>query len=226
MKLPLDVIQPESVQEAVEATLRKFGWIDALVNNAGYAIRGAIEEIPNEQVGQIFDVNVFGVLRTARAVLPHMRQQGSGRIINIGSIVGRPAFPVNGLYAATKFALAALTDALHLEMAAFGIQVILVEPGIINTPFDDTALARSQTIVSNPASPYHGIYRGFGQFAAGQQRQAAEAGEVSKVVEKALEAARPKRRYLAAVRFSRRLSMGLADPVWEWVLRQMLNTGT
>jgi NAD(P)-dependent dehydrogenase (short-subunit alcohol dehydrogenase family) len=118
------VTQPESVNQAIECVLQRFGRIDVLVNNAGYALRGAVEEISDEQVRQMFDVNVSGVLRMIRAVAPYMRQQRAGRIINIGSISGKLSTLVNGTYSATKFALEALSDALRLELAPFGIQAV------------------------------------------------------------------------------------------------------
>jgi NADP-dependent 3-hydroxy acid dehydrogenase YdfG len=125
LKLPLDVTQPDSIHAAVSQTIKTFGAIDVLANNAGYAVRGALEEIPVEQVQQMFDVNVFGVLRMIHAVVPHMRRQGSGRIINISSIAGKLSTPINGTYSATKFALEALSDALRIELAPFGIQVVI-----------------------------------------------------------------------------------------------------
>jgi NADP-dependent 3-hydroxy acid dehydrogenase YdfG len=108
LKLPLDVTCAESIAHAVEATLQQFDRIDVLVNSAGYAVPGAIEDIPDERVQQLFDVNVFGAVRLIRAVLPGMRQQRSGRIINLSSIAGRFSAPVDGLYSASKFALEAL----------------------------------------------------------------------------------------------------------------------
>jgi NADP-dependent 3-hydroxy acid dehydrogenase YdfG len=105
LKLTLDVTRPDSIHEAVEQTIQRFGRIDVLVNNAGYAVRGAVEEVPVEQAQQMFDVNVFGVMRVVQAVVPHMRQQNSGRIINISSVVGKLVTPANGTYSAAKFAL-------------------------------------------------------------------------------------------------------------------------
>jgi len=148
LKLPLDVTQAESVKQAVDCALQRFGRIDVLVNNAGYALPGAIEEISDEQIHQLFDVNVFGVIRMIRAVVPHMRHQGAGRIINMSSIAGKRAIPVNGTYCATKFALEALSDALRLELAPFGIQVVLIEPGSIKTQFAVTAQARAQAMMT------------------------------------------------------------------------------
>ena len=124
LKLPLDVTQPESIRHAVDCAIQRFGRIDVLVNNAGYAVRGAVEEVPVEQAQQMFDANVFGVMRMIQAVVPHMRQQKTGRVINISSVSGKLVTPANGTYSATKFALEALSDALRLELAPFGIQVV------------------------------------------------------------------------------------------------------
>ena len=141
LKLSLDVTQAESIQTAVEATLQKFGRIDVLINNAGYAQVGAIEELSDEQIQQMYDVNVFGVMRMVRAVVPYMRKQNAGQIINISSIAGKVVTPVNGAYSSTKFALEAISDALRLELEPFNIQVILIEPGAIKTHFDQTVHA-------------------------------------------------------------------------------------
>ncbi len=221
LKLPLDVTQPESVHKAVEQTLQCFGRIDVLVNNAGFAVRGAVEQVPDAQVQAMFDANVFGVMRMIRAVAPQMRRQKSGRIVNIGSIAGKLATPANGTYSATKFALEALSDALRLELAPFGIQVVLIEPGNIDTHFLATADAHAHAIVSNPASPYQALYQQSDQFAAGMRRNAPGPEAVSRVVQQAMEARRPKARYLAAVPFSGRLVLHLGDSVWDYALRHM-----
>jgi NAD(P)-dependent dehydrogenase (short-subunit alcohol dehydrogenase family) len=219
--LPLDVTQPDSVSQAVDQTIRKFGRIDVLVNNAGYALRGALEEIPVEQVQQMFDVNVFGVLRMIQAVAPSMRQGQSGRIINISSIAGKLSTPANGPYSASKFALEALSDALRLELAAFGIQVIIVEPGAIKTHFDHTAQTHAQAILSNSASPYQPLYQLSDQFAASMRNQESEPEAVSRVIQEALESPKPRPRYHAAIPFSGELMMHLGDSVWDTALRSL-----
>jgi NADP-dependent 3-hydroxy acid dehydrogenase YdfG len=221
LKLPLDVTQPDSVNEAVSYVLQQFGRIDVLINNAGYALRGALEEVPIEQVQQMFDVNVFGVLRLIRAVVPHMRKQRTGHIINISSIAGKLATPVNGAYSATKFAVEALSDALRVELAPFGIQVAIVEPGAIKSHFEETALARTQTIILNSASPYHQLYQQSNEFAASMRGQEAEPDIVSDVIQHAMEDPRPKARYHAAIPFSGKLVMHLGDSIWDMVLRRM-----
>ena len=220
LKLALDVSQPDSVNQAVNATLHQFGRIDVLVNNAGYALRGALEEIPAEPLQQMFDVNVFGVLRMIQAVAPQMRKQGAGRIINISSIAGKLSTPANGAYSATKFALEALSDALRQELMPFGVQVVLIEPGAIKTQFGDTALAHAQQILSNPNSPYRMLYQKNDEFAASMQVYEPEV--VSKVIQQAIEAPRSKARYLAGVAMpAMPLLIALRDWVWELVLQRM-----
>lgn len=184
-------------------------------------MRGAVEEISDDQVQKMFDANVFGVMRMIRAVAPHMRRQRVGRIVNISSIAGKRSTPANGTYSATKFAVEALSDALRLELAPFGIQVVLIEPGSIKTHFTVTAEAHAQEIFSNPASPYRTLYQQSEQFAAGMRQNEPGPEAVSKVVQLAMEASKPKARYLAAVPFSGRLVLHLGDSVWDVALRRM-----
>ncbi|HSO11661.1 MAG TPA: SDR family oxidoreductase [Anaerolineales bacterium] len=221
LKLALDVTHAESVNDAVARTLHRFGRIDVLINNAGYTMLGALEEVSEEQTQRVFDVNVFGTLRMIRAVVPQMRSQRAGRIINISSIAGKLATPVNGTYSATKFALEALSDALRHELAPFGIQVVLIEPGAIKTHFDNTAQAYAQNILLNSASPYRTLYQQSDQFAASMRKDEPGPGAVSQVIEQAIQVSRPKARYLAAVPFSGRLVICLRDFVWNFVLKQM-----
>lgn len=221
LKLSLDVTRADSVNEAVAQTIQRFGRVDVLVNNAGYALRGALEEIPIEQVQQMFDVNVFGVLRLIRAVAPHMRQQKTGRIINISSIAGKLSTPANGTYSATKFALEALSDALRLELAPFGIQVIVVEPGAIKTHFDDTAQTHAREILSDNTSPYQPLYRLSDEFAASMRRQEVGPEVVSQVIQQAIQVSKPKARYHANIPFSGELVLHLGDSVWDLALRRM-----
>src|SRR5438874_8520651 len=132
--LPLDVRSDDSVRAAVQSLLAQAGRIDLLVNNAGYVQFGAIEESSIDDAQAQLDTNLFGVMRMLKAVLPVMRQQGSGRIINISSIIGRIASPYGGLYATSKFALEGLSEALSEEVRPFGVSVSLVEPSYVNTP--------------------------------------------------------------------------------------------
>lgn len=131
----VDVTKPEQTREAVEHTLTKWGRIDVLANNAGYGQGGMIEDTPMDQVRDVFETNVFGALETIRAVLPAMRDQRSGVILNISSIVGLVAYRGSGFYAATKHALEAISESMSAEVAPWGIKVVAVEPGPFRTDF-------------------------------------------------------------------------------------------
>ncbi len=131
----LDVTDKLSIQNAVAAGIEKFGKIDVLVNNAGYGALGALEAATEEQVKQQFDVNFFGLIEVTKAVLPGMRQQKSGTIINVSSVGGRITFPFSSLYHATKFAVEGLTESIQYELNPLGIHLKIVEPGGYKTEF-------------------------------------------------------------------------------------------
>jgi len=133
--LAMDVRSDASVDAAVRSLLEQAGRIDVLVNNAGYAQGGAIEETSVDEVRAQLDTNLLGVILVLQAVLPSMRRQGSGRIVNVGSVIGRVAPPYLGVYAASKFALEGLTEALREEVRPFGVDVSLVEPAYVRTNF-------------------------------------------------------------------------------------------
>lgn len=141
--LPLDVTDDESVQKAVQSAVDKAGRIDVLVNNAGIASAGITEAFAPDQVRALFDTNVIGPLRMARAVLPSMRRDRDGLVINIGSILGRVTFPFFGLYGASKFAVEALTDSLRYEVSQFGVDVVLVQPSAYPTSMYSSAQSPS-----------------------------------------------------------------------------------
>jgi NAD(P)-dependent dehydrogenase (short-subunit alcohol dehydrogenase family) len=221
LKLPLDVTQPESVQKAVDATLQQFGRIDVLINNAGYAQIGALEELSDAQIQQMYDVNVFGALRMIRAVVPSMRKQKAGQIINISSIAGKMVTPVNGSYASTKFALEALSDALRWELEPFNIRVVLIEPGPIKTHFDQTVHACGDTIISNHASPYLPLYDKYQQVSNAMRGHEPGPEAVSRVILQAMTSSKPKAVYLAGVDIKLRLVLYLRDLVWGSAVRGM-----
>ncbi len=129
----LDVCKDDSVREA----FRQAGEVDVLINNAGFEVWGPIEEMAVGDIADQFDTNVYGPLRCINAVLPAMRERGSGVIVNVSSGAGRMATPLNGVYAASKFALEALSESLHYEAGHFGVRVHIIEPGAIDTPFPD-----------------------------------------------------------------------------------------
>lgn len=135
LTLKLDVTNKNDISEAIDKTIEKFGKIDVVVNNAGYGLLGAVEEPGDEQIRQQFETNFFGVLNVVRGVLPTLRSQKSGHIINVSSGLGFFAFPSYGYYSATKFAVQGLSDALAQEVAPLGIKVTIAEPGGTRTDF-------------------------------------------------------------------------------------------
>jgi len=133
--VPLDLTDPQQISAAVDAALRRFGRIDVLVNNAGHGILGAVEEASDADVLAVYQINVFGLLRVTRAILPHMRARRSGHIVNLSSIGGLTGSPGWGIYNSTKFAVEGLSEALAAELAPLGIRVTIVEPGAFRTNF-------------------------------------------------------------------------------------------
>ncbi|NLF51126.1 MAG: SDR family oxidoreductase [Leptolinea sp.] len=215
LRLPLDVTDPKSVERAVAKTMQKYDRIDVLINNAGFGSRGMVEEIPMETVQAVYDVNVFGVLRMIHSVAPIMRRQGSGRIINISSIAGRVVTPVNGVYSSTKFALEALSDALRWELAPFGVFVVLIEPGVINTHFSGTFQKQGVSNEQITRSPYKHLYEKIANLSARMRTSGSGPEVVTRTALKAITSAQPKARYLAGVNLPSRLLLLLRDHIWE-----------
>ena len=144
--LPLDVTDEGSAAAVVREVLERSGRIDVLVNNAGFGIAGAAEESSIEQARALFETNVFGSIRMTRAVLPHMREQGSGRIINVSSVLGFLPAPFMALYAATKHAMEGYSESLDHEVRDHGVRVLLVEPGYTKTSFDANSAAADEPL--------------------------------------------------------------------------------
>ena len=142
--LALDVTDEASRQAAVDAVVEAEGAVGVLVNNAGYSQSGAVESVPDERVRAQFETNVFGPLALCRLVLPGMREQGWGKVVNVSSMGGRFTFPGGGLYHASKYALEALSDAMRFELKGFGVDVILIEPGLIRTELRRRGRARNR----------------------------------------------------------------------------------
>lgn len=224
LKLPLDVTDAGSVNAAVVKIEEELDPIDVLVNNAGFTTYGAVEELPEEQVEEMFEVNVLGVIRTTRAVIPAMRDRGSGRIINISSIAGRLPVPVNTVYSATKSAIEALSDGLRHELAPFGIQVVIIEPGAIATEFGTSGIARAGRFWTDVKSPYYRLYRKDETFTEGMRKNEAPPAAVSAVIQKAIEAPRPKARYKVNINALAKLLMILGNPAWNRVVKSIYKT--
>ena len=191
--LPLDVTGDESVEAVVKEVLRLDGRIDLLVNNAGFSVAPAgAEESSMEQARSIFDTNFFGIVRMTRAVVPHMRHQGAGRIINIGSILGFLPRPYNALYAATKHAIEGYSESLDHELRTRGIRVLVIEPGYTKTQFDANLLEADSKL-----DEYREVRAALGKQLKAALAAADEPGIVADVVLGAATAARPKLRYTA-----------------------------
>lgn len=158
LPLSLDVTKQEQIDAAVQAVLDRFGRIDVLLNNAGYGIFGALEEVSDAEVRALFDTNFFGGMSLTRTVLPHMRAQESGRVVFMGSMASFACDPGGSAYDATKFAVAAMSEALALEMKPFGIESMVVEPGMFRTDFFDGSSIRTpeHTIDAYDGTPARG----------------------------------------------------------------------
>jgi len=152
--LALDVTDEQSMRAAVERIEQAEGAVGVLVNNAGYSQSGAVETVPLEAVRRQFETNVFGLVRLTQLVLPGMRAQRWGKIVNVGSMGGRLTFPGGGHYHATKHALEAISDALRFEVRGFGVDVVLIEPGLITTSFGDAATASMAELSASEDDPY------------------------------------------------------------------------
>ncbi|HUJ39681.1 MAG TPA: SDR family oxidoreductase [Candidatus Acidoferrales bacterium] len=160
--LDMDVADDASVSRAVARVLERAGRVDVLINNAGIAYVAVLEEIRLDDLRRQFETNVFGLLRVTQAVLPAMRERRAGRILNVSSIAGKIALPLMGPYASSKHAVEGLSDSLRLELAPFGVRVILIEPGFIPTNMSSTSLDLSSAYASRAEkSPYASIYRSF-----------------------------------------------------------------
>lgn len=156
---PLDVADPDARDRVHAAIREEMGEVEVLVNNAGYAVRGAMEEVPLHEIRDLFDVNLYAPLALARLVLPGMRERRRGRIVMVSSVVGHVTFPFNGVYSASKQALDAVADSFRMELAPWGVEVSLVEPGPIRTRFGKVAKDKSVTRLLDGGSPYSSYYR-------------------------------------------------------------------
>ena len=224
--LALDVTDEDSMQAAVKAVEDAEGAVGVLINNAGYSQSGAIESVSMESVRRQFETNVFGLVRMCQLVLPGMRGQGWGKIVNLSSMGGKFTFPGGGFYHATKHAVESLSDALRFEVRGFGVDVIIIEPGLIRTEFGGTV---ASAIAENTIAD--GPYGAFNAQVAASSEEVYEKGPlarlggppetVAKAIEKAISASRPRTRYLVtasarAIPLPHKL---LPDRAWDAFLR-------
>jgi NAD(P)-dependent dehydrogenase (short-subunit alcohol dehydrogenase family) len=221
--LQLDVTDDESMRAAVDTIEREHGAIGVLVNNAGYSQSGAVESVTIDEARGQLETNVLGLMRLTQLVLPGMRRQGSGRIVNVSSMGGRLTFPGGGWYHASKHALEALSDALRFEVQGFGIDVVVIQPGLIRTGFAESALG---SIPIDADDPYARFNQAVGAATAG----AYEGGlarvlgggpdTVARAIERAISTRRPRTRYrvTASAHLFLTLRRLLPDRGWDALL--------
>jgi short-subunit dehydrogenase len=219
--LALDVTDEQSMSDAVKRVEDAEGAVGVLVNNAGYSQSGAVESVNLDDVRGQFETNVFGLIRMCQLALPGMRRQGWGKIVNISSMGGRMTFPGGGIYHATKYAVEAISDALRFEVRGFGVDVVVIEPGLIRTQFGEAAVnsIHSGTSQNGPYAEFNtavatttaGAYEGpLAKLGGGPDT-------VARKIEKAITRRRPRTRY--PVTASARIIMGihavLPDRAWD-----------
>lgn len=218
----LDVTKETEISQAIDRVAEETGRLDALVNNAGFAVGGFLEQLPIERWRTQFETNVFGVVAVTRAALPLMRSGSAGRIVLMGSVSGRIGFPALGPYCASKHALEGIAETLRFELAPLGIAVSIVEPGSYRTPIWSKSMANLTP--PEPDSPYADLYAGikprFDQSAATQR----DPDQVAAAIVRALTDKRPKLRYLPG--WNERAMLGakrlLPDAWFEWAVQRAM----
>jgi NAD(P)-dependent dehydrogenase (short-subunit alcohol dehydrogenase family) len=224
--LELDVCDDASVNAAVSEIERRAGPVDILVNNAGIAIAAVMEEVSLADLRKQYETNIFGVLRTTQRVLPHMRQRRRGRIINMSSIAGRISSPIMGPYSSSKHALEAISDSMRLELYPFGVAVVMIEPGYIETSMNRTAAELSSTYAKGAAhSPYRVVYQGF--LSSWQKTRKASKyrpEDCARVILQAIEETPPRARYLVTreAKIAAFMRLVMPDRVFDRGVRKRL----
>ncbi|MFN4247140.1 MAG: oxidoreductase [Flavipsychrobacter sp.] len=194
--LEMDVTDDESMTAGITSIIKNEGRIDVLVNNAGYGSYGALEDVPISEAKYQFEVNIFGLARLTQLVLPYMRQQHSGRIINISSIGGRIGEPHGAWYHATKFAVEGLSDSLRMELKEFGIDVVVIQPGAIKTEW--AGIAREKMLQTSGNTAYSNLTKKHASmFEKADGKMGSDPVIIARTIEKAVTASKPKTRYAA-----------------------------
>jgi short-subunit dehydrogenase len=200
--LPLDVTDETSMAEAVAAIEADAGPVGTLINNAGYGLYGPVEQVPMDEVRRQFETNFFGLVRLTQLVLPGMRSRGGGRILNVSSMGGRATLPGGAFYHASKYAVEAFSDALRMEVAQFGIDIVLIEPGPVKTPWNDVAAGSLGGAAPDSGPDPYAFFKAvvgasFGRATNGPvARLGSDAQDIAKVITRAVTARRPHTRYL------------------------------
>jgi NAD(P)-dependent dehydrogenase (short-subunit alcohol dehydrogenase family) len=222
--LELDVTDEASRVRAVRTVEAEHGAVGALVNNAGYSQVGPIEEVSLDSLRRQFDTNVFGLMRMCQLVLPGMRAQRGGTIVNLGSGAGLATPPASGAYSMTKYALEALADALRFEVRRFGVRVVLLEPGAVRTEFVSTLETTMPR--GDPAGPYETLKRNVLALAEREGRRGMAPEDVAGVVVRAILSRRPRTRYKVGsqARVGTMLRRVMSDRMWDALLARVCPT--
>lgn len=223
--LRMDITEEEDVAAVVDRITDERGGVDVLVNNAGFGLYGAVEDVPLEEARYQFEVNLFGLARLTRLVLPGMRKRGGGRIVNVSSMGGRIYMPLGAWYHASKHALEGWSDSLRVELAPFGIDVVVVEPGIIATEFGDVMV--EPMLEHSGDGPYADLARRMAEATRESYRpeNATAPSRVAEVIARAVGADRPKTRYVVG-RMARPLMTArkwLGDRIFDRLLTSQLD---
>ncbi len=225
--LALDVTDEQSMVSAVAEIESAHGAVGVLINNAGYSQSGAIETVPIEAARRQFETNVFGLVRLTQLVLPKMRAQRWGKIVNVGSMGGRLSFPGGGHYHATKYALEAISDALRFELRGFGIDVVLLEPGLITTDFGEAATTSMSELESSEDDPYAEFNATVGAVTKGaydgpMRHLGGGPDRVAKVIERAITRRRPPARITVTPSAKMLITTRklLSDRAWDASMRK------
>ena len=221
--LGMDISSEEDIQSVVAQIEREQGGIDFLINNAGYGIQGSMEDTLLEDARALFDVNLFGLARLTQLALPSMRKKGAGRIVNVSSAAGRTYVPLASWYVASKYALEGWSDCLRNELSPFGIQVVIIEPGSIETEFDEVSLRRMEERAGD--GPYAEMTRRF--IAKSSGIGGSHPSVIANAILHAVESKKPKTRYAAGkmARLPILMLKWLGDGTYDRILAGMLRQG-
>jgi short-subunit dehydrogenase len=218
----LDVTSPASIAAALAEVdkLTDGRGIDVLVNNAGFGILGPTSEIDDSEMRRQYETNVFGLMNVTRAFIPQMRERGAGRIINVSSVGGRITLPYFGVYNSTKYAVESLSEALRWELKPFGIDVVLIEPGVIRTNFEATAVSGLSQFAS---TPYAVAVEKYEQMSKMADKFASNPIVIAKAISRAVRARRPSARYVApwSTNFAIWLNALVPQRMWDWAMRKV-----
>ncbi len=224
ISLKMDITKEEDVVAVVEQIKKDHGGVDILINNAGFAIQGPVEEMAIEEARRQYDVNVFGLARLTQLVLPYMREKRAGKIINVTSAAGKVYFAMGAWYVSTKHALEGWSDCLRVELKPFNIDVVIIEPGAISTEFNDVSLNPLEEKYGS--GPYGEMVKSFVKFSKETEstNNSSPPSVITNVILKAIKSKRPKARYAAGAMAKPIMALRKwgGDNVYDWIIQKMV----